>query len=83
MDRRKAPRLSQGALPLGELRANCLTFAMFDSMVKEHWKSYNTLMGFAMDHGCREIDGGCGSHGLDVVEDLNIVHHYAILPAEE
>jgi hypothetical protein len=29
-----------------------------------------------MDHGCHEIDGGCGSHGLDMPEDLNIVHLY-------
>ena len=73
----------ESALPLGELRANALTFAMFNSMVKEHWTAHNTLMGFAMDHGCHEIDGGCGSHGLDMVEDLNIVHHYALIPAAE
>ena len=24
----------------------------------------------AMDHGCHEIDGGCGSHGLDMPEDI-------------
>jgi len=29
-----------------------------------------------MDHGCHEIDGGCGSHGLDMPEDLNIVQVY-------
>lgn len=69
-------------LPLGELRSNSLTFAMFNSMVKEHWKGHNTLMGFAMDHGCHAIDGGCGSHGLDMPEDLNIVHHYSIIQAQ-
>ena len=67
---------------LSELRANTLTFAMFNTMVKDHWKGHNTLMGFAMDHGCHEIDGGCGTHGLDMPEDLNIVHHYTIIPAE-
>ena len=40
-------------------------------------------MGFTMDHGCHEIDGNCGSHGLDMDEDLNIVHLYKILTAEQ
>ena len=29
-----------------------------------------------MDHGCHEIDDRCGSRGLDMSEDLNIVHLY-------
>ena len=61
---------------LGELRANVRTFGMFNEMIREHWAGHNTLLGFAMDHGCHEIDGGCGSHGLDMEEDLNIVHLY-------
>ena len=51
-------------------------------MIKTHWKKHHTLLGFAMDHGCHEIDGECGSHGLDMPEDLNIVHRYMALPAE-
>ena len=73
----------ESPLTLSELRANSLTFAMLNTMVKNLWKGHNTLMGFAMDHGCHEIDGNCGSHGLDMVEDLNIVHHYAVIPATE
>ncbi len=59
---------------LGELRVNTEIFAVFSDMIREHWKNHNTLIGFSMDHGCHEIDGGCGSHGLDMPEDLNIVH---------
>ena len=73
----------EDALSLGELRANSLTFAMYDTLIRNNRKGHNTLLGFAMDHGCHEIDGGCGSHGLDMVEDLNIVHHYAVIPATE
>ena len=65
---------------LGELRANVRTFGMFGEMIAEHWKSHNSLIGFAMDHGCHEIDGGCGSHGLDMEEDINIVHVYKGYP---
>jgi hypothetical protein len=61
---------------LAELRLNDHVFAMISNLIKEHWKNHNTLVGFAMDHGCHEIDGGCGSHGLDMPEDINIVHLY-------
>ena len=66
---------------LGELRANSEMFAMFSAMIAEHWKQHNTLVGFAMDHGCHEIDGNLGSHGLDMDEDLHIVHLYKAYPA--
>lgn len=68
---------------LAELRTNVRTFGMFSDMIKNNWKSHNTLVGFAMDHGCHEIDGGCGSHGLDMEEDLNIVHLYKAYPKEK
>ncbi len=61
---------------LSELKSNSHEFAMFASLIKDCWKQHNTLVGFAMDHGCHEIDGGCGSHGLDMPEDINIVHLY-------
>ena len=67
---------------LAELRTNVRTFGMFSEMIKNNWKAHNTLVGFAMDHGCHEIDEGCGSHGLDMEEDLNIVHLYKAYPKE-
>jgi len=67
---------------LAELHANAEIFAELSSLVKSRWASHNTLMGFAMDHGCHEIDGSCGSHGLDMPEDLNIVHLYKAYPSK-
>ena len=61
---------------LGELRANCHFFSVLAELIQNNWKHHNTLVGFAMDHGCHEIDGNCGSHGLDMPEDINIVHLY-------
>ena len=61
---------------LAELRTNCHIYSCISELVKNNWKHHNTLVGFAMDHGCHEINGGCGSHGLDMVEDINIVHLY-------
>ncbi len=61
---------------LAELRSNARAFGMFYELIQTHWTDHNTLLGFAMDHGCHEIDGNCGSHGLDMDEDMNIVHLY-------
>ncbi len=61
---------------LAELKANSRIFGMIHELIKNEWGRHNTLLGFAMDHGCHEIDGGCGSHGLDMEEDLNICHLY-------
>lgn len=66
----------ESARALAELRLNDHVFGMISNLIKTHWKHHNTLVGFAMDHGCHEIDGGCGSHGLDMPEDINIVHFY-------
>ena len=67
---------------LSELRANSYAFAEMSELIKRHWQKHNTLVGFAMDHGCHEIDGSCGSHGLDMDEDLHIVHHFMAYPAK-
>lgn len=67
---------------LGELRCNVRTFAMLSDLIKTHWAHHNTLVGFGMDHGCHEIDENCGSHGLDMPEDLNIMHLYKVYPAK-
>ena len=72
----------EGLESLAELRANAECFGMFSALIREHWQSHNTLTAFAMDHGCHEIDGGCGSHGLDMPEDVNITHFYQIYTAE-
>ena len=73
----------ESAKSLAELRLNDHIFGVLSNMINEHWKSHNTLLGFAMDHGCHEIDGGCGSHGLDMPEDINIVHFYKAYPKEK
>lgn len=65
---------------LSELHTNSRAFGTFAEMIKAHWQSHNTLLGFAMDHGCHDIDSGCGSHGLDMDEDINIVHLYKAYP---
>lgn len=61
---------------LAEARVNAHVYKIINETVKNHYQQFNTLVGFAMDHGCHEIDGDCGAHGLDCDEDINIVHLY-------
>ncbi len=70
----------EGALSLEVLKQNIVAFDALAQAVRTHWTAHNTLIGFAPDHGCHEIDGGLGSHGLDMIEDLNILHFYGIIP---
>ena len=64
---------------LDALRHNTAAFASLADAVRTHWTHHRTLIAFAPDHGCHEIDGDCGSHGLDMPEDMNIIHFYGIL----
>ena len=70
----------EGVRALAELRVNAHIFGVISGLIKTHWAHHNTLVGFAMDHGCHEIDGDCGSHGLDMPEDIEIVHLYKGYP---
>ena len=61
---------------LQALRDNAAAFDRFARLVKQHWTQHDTLLAFAPDHGCHPIDGGLGSHGLDMPEDMLIPHFY-------
>ncbi len=73
----------EDAKSLAELSINNHMFSCLSDLIKNNWKHHNTLVGYAMDHGCHGIDGGCGSHGLDMDEDINIVHLYKGYKREE
>ncbi len=53
---------------------NCNEYAAIRELIRQTGKK--TVLAFAPDHGCHEIDGGLGSHGLDMEEDLNILHFW-------
>lgn len=73
---------TEAPISLAQLVANAQAYGTFAELIKNHWKQHDTLIGFAMDHGCHDIDGSCGSHGLDMEEDLNIKHFYGIIPKQ-
>ena len=67
---------------ISALKHNLAFYKELVDKIKSEWKNHDVLYGFLPDHGCHEIDGGCGSHGLDMEEDMNIIHFYGIKEKE-
>lgn len=61
---------------LDALRHNIEAYRHLTSVAADAWgkNGMKYAAGFVTDHGCHEIDGECGSHGLDMPEDMNVVH---------
>ena len=71
----------EGENAMNALKGNIETYKNIVEKIKNQWKKHNTVYGFAPDHGCHEIDGGCGSHGLEMEEDMNVIHFYGAFAA--
>lgn len=69
----------EGEEAIDALKHNIKAYETFADAIRENWKGHKTLLGFAPDHGCHEIDGEAGSHGLMMPEDMNIVHFYKVI----
>ncbi len=61
---------------LAALRHNADSFESLARQAGQVWQGRRYVTAFLPDHGCHEIDGGCGSHGLDMPEDMDIIHFY-------
>lgn len=54
---------------------------IFDRLAKAvegNYRMHNTLLCFLTDHGVHNNESGGGKHGLDIPEDLNIMHFFGI-----
>ena len=57
----------------------------FDEIVKtikQHYVDHNTLLCYAPDHGQHATAGNRGSHGSKMTEDMNILHFYGMIRAQ-
>lgn len=61
---------------LAQLSHNAASFEALCNTAEEAWAGIPGVAAFLPDHGCHEIDGNLGSHGLDMPEDMDIVHFY-------
>ena len=68
---------------LKELKNNIDTYSKIISHIERYWTKHRTMVGFCPDHGCHEIDGSLGSHGLNMAEDMNIIHFYRFINNSE
>ena len=68
----------EGDESLKHLDKNIVVYKEIVEAIKKHRKGERVFYGFCPDHGCHEIDGGCGSHGLDCEEDMNVIHFYGM-----
>ena len=59
---------------LAALRQNAEAYRRLTDAASRAWEGKRWVTGFLPDHGCHEIDGGFGSHGLDMEEDMFVVH---------
>ena len=64
---------------INELKENIETYSTLAKQIEKHWSNHRTMLGFCPDHGCHEIDNNLGSHGLDMSEDMNIIHFYRFI----
>ncbi|MBQ5824025.1 MAG: alkaline phosphatase family protein [Clostridia bacterium] len=69
----------EGEEAIAALRHNAAAFQSLAQAVRRCWKNHTTLIGFAPDHGCHEVDGVSGGHGLMMPEDMNIIHFYGVI----
>ena len=61
---------------LAQITHNAKAFRELSAIAQKAWADKTGVAAFLPDHGCHEIDGNLGSHGLDMEEDMNIVHFY-------
>ena len=64
---------------INELKDNIETYSSLINHIGKYWHNHRTMIGFCPDHGCHDIDGNLGSHGLDMPEDMNIIHFFRFI----
>jgi len=64
---------------LDALAQNCATFSAMVEKIETCWAGHRTLVGFAPDHGCHEIEGGQGKHGTLADDDMHVIHLYKFI----
>lgn len=59
------------------------SFDILGKAVTENWKSHNTLIGCATDHGTHREWYMLGQHCKNIPEDMNIKHYYGVIKSSE
>ena len=70
---------SKSTESINELMNNIETYCTLIKHIEKHWNKHCSMIGFCPDHGCHDIDNNLGSHGLDMEEDMNVIHFYRFI----
>ena len=60
------------------LRNNIANFAELVQTVNDVWKNEDRVVTFTPDHGGHLVEGGKGTHGDDIPEDMHVEHFFGI-----
>ena len=77
-DSRMHARGPESAYAMNALDRNVAFYRKLASEIKKSCAGQHVFYGFCPDHGCHLIDGRRGSHGLDMEEDMNVIHFYGV-----
>ena len=77
-DSRMHAKGPESAYALNALDSNLAFYRRMVAAIRNACGGQHVFYGFCPDHGCHLIDGGRGSHGLDMEEDMNVVHLYGV-----
>ncbi len=77
-DSRMHAKGPESAWALNALDRNLAFYRKMVAAIRRSCAGQRVLYGFCPDHGCHLIDGGRGSHGLEMEEDMNVEHFYGI-----
>ena len=59
------------------------SFEKLSTAFNDSWNQYDRLIVFAPDHGAHtDTETGKGTHGLDIPEDMDLIHYYGVYPKE-
>ncbi len=70
--------LSQKAI--NAINTHIAAFELLANAAEVYFQDYNTLIGFAPDHGAHRFLLGFGTSGKYIPSDMNIKHYYGVLP---
>lgn len=68
----------EGEAAITALGKNIAEYNALCDAAADYWRLRSYAVGFCPDHGCHLIDGGAGSHGLDMEEDMNVIHLWTL-----
>lgn len=72
----------ESEVSMAALTRHIASFANIADAAKRCWAPYDTLIGFAPDHGLHTTIEGVGDHFADIPADMNMIHFWGFYPAE-